>query len=441
MITPKFECSQTEEVVIVKIYTPHLKMSEMEYHIEKFMFRFYLKPYFLRLTFDHELSNSGKDKSSLDIDSGTVTIELPKMVIGEHFDNLNMLTSLLSNPTMKPRTSLIEEIDPMDEHNPIDINSINFFEQTPRQDDLLLSSEITYGFDSKYSGYFKGHQGESIFELLDLKNPETTSKGERTIARIKDEFAQFSPEYYIEDLIEQNPKDSRIFKMDLTKWSDNEQTQLSNLPKKSYILTHPSLVYITLVDILCSYCYHMRMSDESNAESTWTISKLSSALCWLEEFPTIDKCLLSFIRRVATFPLRRNFDLAIESVIDAIKVLRNGKMCVLKCLLDMKYMFDRDTEKYLFSKLFVDDYCVWIQKEQNETLVKLAEKMEFVGKAIRKSDTGFNLDKLEQIYEECKTEGVFEKREEDFVFNGDEIVEDPEDPDENVEIYEYSLDE
>ena len=101
---------------------------------------------------------------------------------------------------------------------------------------------------------------------------------------------------------------------------------------------------------------------ENNVESSWTLSKLSSSLSWFEEFSKIENCLFSFLRRVLTYPLYRNFDLGIECIKDVSKVLKLGKTFVLKCLLDMKDIFEHDQEKYLLNKLFIDDYCIWIQK-------------------------------------------------------------------------------
>lgn len=169
-----------------------------------------------------------------------------------------------------------------------------------------------------------------------------------------------------------------------------------------------------MVDILLSYSYHCRTTSENNVESAWTISKLSSSLCWLEEFQKIEHCIISFIRRVLCFPFRRRYELAIECIKDCTKLLIRGKSFVLKCLIDIKDIFDHDQEKYLLNKLFIDDYCVWIQKENDSSLVKLAEKIDFVLKNISKKDVGFNIEGLEILFEECKKEGVFEMDEQDF---------------------------
>eukprot|EP00761_Pharyngomonas_kirbyi_P013599 gb/GECH01013628.1/.p1 GENE.gb/GECH01013628.1/~~gb/GECH01013628.1/.p1 ORF type:complete len:281 (+),score=79.10 gb/GECH01013628.1/:1-843(+) len=99
MITPRFECSQTDNYVTIKIKVPYAKVSEMEYYVLENEFKFFVKPYFLRLTFKEKLnSEEGSDKSSYDIDKGEVTIEIAKSEPGKQFPDLNMLTSLLAKP-------------------------------------------------------------------------------------------------------------------------------------------------------------------------------------------------------------------------------------------------------------------------------------------------------------------------------------------------------
>lgn len=124
MITPKFECIQNDEFVIVTIYIPHVKMTEMEYSIDnnsiededyahtKSLFRFYVKPYFLRLHFAQALQDEGSnDFSKYDPDNEKLIVHLPKKNRGEYFENLNMITWLLgSNRETQGTTSLFNNL-------------------------------------------------------------------------------------------------------------------------------------------------------------------------------------------------------------------------------------------------------------------------------------------------------------------------------------------
>lgn len=81
-----------------------------------------------RLTFSHELIEDGREKASYDIAAGVLTVQVPKLNEGkmfsprslnllskkihptcatdEHFENLDMLTTLLEKK--KPKTPIIE---------------------------------------------------------------------------------------------------------------------------------------------------------------------------------------------------------------------------------------------------------------------------------------------------------------------------------------------
>ena len=98
MITPKFEIEQNDDFLLIKIYTPHIKLSMIEYIISEKTFRFYVKPYFLRLTFEQEISeeiiNDGGDESESEeklenlkynSDTGSIEIKIKKKI------NLNFL--------------------------------------------------------------------------------------------------------------------------------------------------------------------------------------------------------------------------------------------------------------------------------------------------------------------------------------------------------------
>lgn len=85
MITPIFEIDQDQDFVIVKLRAPHIKVNTFDFYIENKTFKFYGKPYFLRLVFPSSLVEDGREKASYDIDTGIVTVLLPKKVRRLHF--------------------------------------------------------------------------------------------------------------------------------------------------------------------------------------------------------------------------------------------------------------------------------------------------------------------------------------------------------------------
>ena len=83
---------------------------------------------------------------------------------------------------------------------------------------------------------------------------------------------------------------------------------------------------------------------------------------------------------------------------DVTEILKQGRRCVLKCLLQTREIF-RATDTapcYLLNDLYLDDYCVWIQNELrcDATLASLAHVIESV--KILKSDVGFELVLVEK---------------------------------------------
>ena len=182
MITPKFEIEQNDDFLLIKIYTPHIKLSMIEYIISEKTFRFYVKPYFLRLTFEQEISeetiNDGDDESESEeklenlkynSDTGSIEIKIKKKNKSEFFTNLNMLTMLMSTKKEElKKKPLIEMIDNEEEsiingeEEEEDTDSllndnfeffeqkINSFDEMKIEDDLISISKITYGFDSRY---------------------------------------------------------------------------------------------------------------------------------------------------------------------------------------------------------------------------------------------------------------------------------------------------
>ena len=64
MITPHFELSQDEAFVHVRIRLPHLRAKEDgEFYVLDNEFKFFLRPYFLRLTFRQQLVEDGRERA------------------------------------------------------------------------------------------------------------------------------------------------------------------------------------------------------------------------------------------------------------------------------------------------------------------------------------------------------------------------------------------
>jgi protein SHQ1 len=122
---------------------------------------------------------------------------------------------------------------------------------------------------------------------------------------------------------------------------------------------------LNLVSILFAYGYEMRSTMlDPTPESAWTISVLIPAFTALDTSPAaiLDETLRSSYRRALAFPLYRSWAFCERVRLDVADILKNGVHSVLKCLLAVKSILDHHEVYYIYSKIWIDDYCVWAQK-------------------------------------------------------------------------------
>jgi protein SHQ1 len=133
-------------------------------------------------------------------------------------------------------------------------------------------------------------------------------------------------------------------------------------------------VLLNLVDILFAYCYDCRLNQgESNVESAYTIARLSCSFSWLDTFSRaeddVETVLKYSLRRSLIYPYLRSWRFARKVMTDVAKVLYLGRRCVLKVLLSIRAVFEHTDTHYLLNKLFIDDYCLWLQGCASDTRV------------------------------------------------------------------------
>eukprot|EP01119_Soliformovum_irregulare_P021137 TRINITY_DN6987_c0_g1_i4.p1 TRINITY_DN6987_c0_g1~~TRINITY_DN6987_c0_g1_i4.p1 ORF type:complete len:267 (-),score=102.72 TRINITY_DN6987_c0_g1_i4:20-820(-) len=193
--------------------------------------------------------------------------------------------------------------------------------------------------------------------------------------------------------------------LDLVKFSTEEQEQLIRLSHKDYLIENEKPVLLGLLDLLFAYCYDFRTTmEESTVESGWTITHLSPTLSWLEEFGSVKDVLVSCIRRSLIYPLFRNYKLSRQIVTDAIEILQLGKRSILKALLKLKFQLERSEYYHHLVRLYLNDYCVWIQKVSSKKLKSLRAEVEKVFPTISKEEIGWNLKNLEKQAQEFAAE-------------------------------------
>lgn len=104
MITPLFECQQTDEAVTLLVRAPHSRPRDIDITLQDCDFHFHCHPYLLHLRFPHQLTlDPEHNPANYDLDTGIATIPLIKSMRGKYFERLDMLSTLLVN---RPRAKL-----------------------------------------------------------------------------------------------------------------------------------------------------------------------------------------------------------------------------------------------------------------------------------------------------------------------------------------------
>ena len=103
MITPKFSCDQNEQSVIISVYCPAIRASDVEICVDETLFTFHVHPYFLRLNFSNALLEDDDSSARYEPVTSKFTVTLTKAIRGQTFDDLDLLVKLLA--PRKQRTS------------------------------------------------------------------------------------------------------------------------------------------------------------------------------------------------------------------------------------------------------------------------------------------------------------------------------------------------
>ncbi|KAI9479108.1 hypothetical protein LPJ78_005575 [Coemansia sp. RSA 989] len=444
MITPRFSVRQDETSVYVEIHAPHVRAQTIEFDVEDDQFKFFANPYYLRLTFPGKVVEDEKSTASLDAASGNITVALSKQNPGEEFANLDLLTSLLATRREKEAESsqskrpFIEEVGNIDSTLQEAYLDEEFDWELPQQlnNDSLLKE--MYGFNQQYSGYLT-HVHSTANEINEVENPENDTAEKRRQTRIACEDAKFDEDYYMENyindefiqmLIQQksrfctalqqqqaneqsavvdqlaaqvdqllstgDPKSSTELK-GAVEFTDDEKKIMLDLPRKTHIIQNKQSVYLGLVDILFAYLLDQRINqDEFTVESTWAIGAVSATLSNLEQFTSLRSTVVACFRRGLAYPLYRNWELCEKVLEDICNVCQLGRRAILKVFLQIKGLFDQHDIYYIYSKLYIDDYCVWLQTTASDKIIgSLAHKLHRL--EVEKDEIGWELDAYEDL--------------------------------------------
>ncbi|KIM80826.1 hypothetical protein PILCRDRAFT_822105 [Piloderma croceum F 1598] len=451
MITPRFSCSQTAESVVISIYCPSIRASDVEIHVDETLLTVHINPYFLRLNFSNRLLEDDESSAQYDPGSGYLIVTLTKETKGEEFKDLDLLAKLLApRSTQIQHQPIIEvvgtenvsndEDDLVERTRALALDRQEILEaaendwQLPQDvpkplADFDLSVEKRYGFLDMHSGYFRhvSHMENEVNELG--ADAEFCSPDERRKRRIMHEDEKFDGEHYMADYMDDESirevltwKHPHITNADECQYTEEEKLAMLRLPRREYLATSTQThdLYLTLLTLLFSYAYDARFTQhDPSTESAWTISALTPAFSALDPPPyfasihsaltpandpifspsEIASALVPSYRRSLAFPLYRSFALAETCRTDVAELLCKGRRTVVRCLIELKRILDLHEVYYIYSKIWVEDFCVWTQAyATDDNLKKLATCVKFL--KMEKSLLGWDLEKLETVTQE-----------------------------------------
>lgn len=401
MLTPRFKLSQDENHVFISIHAPYTNIGDTEIDVDGENFLFVSSPYFLRLRLPSRIVDNDRSKGSYTCESGDFNLTFDKKNPGEHFENLDMITSLLAPrdiPDINP--NLVEMLEE---------DGITFENDVNKNDN---SNKFAYGFANKVSTEFSSI-GIEFPQIFELRTPENVAADDRHILRVKCEDNKFSSDHYLADLFDDEllapylsytpywDKSDNKKNVDFT---EEEVAILKELPNKHYLLSKNEYrqILLGLVDILYGYCYDKRTTlNDSTIESSWTVNKLSATFSWFCIFKDIKQVLITCYRRALIYPIFRNYELCNKVKNDVVSLFRKGKKFVIKCMIEIHQMFNTSNDaRYILNQLYVKDYLVFLQKCRSEELDELCNNIANI--ELRKIDLNLELVELESAAEMVK---------------------------------------
>jgi len=376
MIVPEFQLKQNDRYLFCTIHAPYTKVADVEIDIDGFDLNFYSKPYLLKLTFQQRILDEGSS-CSFDADKGNYELSILKETENEFFTGLDFLTNLLNS---KPPEVKIPKIEVLSESTNGEADDVELKD---------LSNIYGYGFANQKSNVFP--KSNSDADILCLKNVDQLTNVDRITEMELAEVDQFDLTHYLNDWY---CDDDFQYMKDFQPWwrekrssddfqfTEEERKIFLSLKNKDYLLSESekNSVLMGLVSILFAYVYDLRFNEgDSCVESAWNIQKLSPVLSSCCSFDDVTSVFRGCFRRLLTYPLYRNYELGELVWSDVNKILRLGIKNTLRCLLSVRKIFEVADQSpyYLLNRLYIDDYCVWMQKPDvsDDLLKELAKEV------------------------------------------------------------------
>lgn len=183
------------------------------------------------------------------------------------------------------------------------------------------------------------------------------------------------------------------------KFTHEQEEQLLSLPKKKYLIPRGDLssVHLCLSDLLFGHCFSLRSNvGDISTEQGWLAAKLSASLSTCARFSSISSLMTSCVRRSLIYPLHRHWMLALTVWKDVIQLLEAGVIPVIQALLNLTDSFNATPGYYIFTQLYLSDYCSWLQTVPTSHLTSLASALKKGLESLTKESLELEIVELEE---------------------------------------------
>ena len=113
-------------------------------------------------------------------------------------------------------------------------------------------------------------------------------------------------------------------------------------------------------------------------------------------FSSVSSCVRSCLRRSLIYPWLRNWELGLAVWRDVVLLLEAGPVAVVQALLALSDSFSDTPGYYIFSQLYIQDYCTWLQAVPAAHLTSLAAALARNLESVTKDSLGLELEELEE---------------------------------------------
>ena len=423
-ITPRFEITQTLSHLTVEISVPSTRVSSDSIEVlleDERVLHFFSAPYLLKLAFENNFQeNAHEECAKYDPSKATITLTLAKQEAVE-WPRLDLTARLLQPKPVNSRwlreVLQEEETDAAgddDNHNNNEDhdNDLSATENDTDTTDLLrpITMGDGYGFANMFQNIFVDFCRAGLAqEMLQLDNPEGSSRQDRQTQRREKEEEDFDADRYLGDF-EVDVEDDYLFSMAMSfepHWRGSDSlsrtmqqlevtSEASSPVKESFFnsdeqlllatLPYPLLpkidddvkkssLYCGLLDLLFAHVYdHLMTQGDPTVESAWTISTLSYSLSWFDSLDKVDQVVLSSLRRALIYPFIRNLDFG-KYIWKQVSEIVLDQRSVIRCVLQMRNTLEKSESYYLGNKLYIDPYLAWLQQVQTFPSEQLSKEI------------------------------------------------------------------